>query len=570
MKVKTKDARIKSRLTKSFVFVTVITSIAAVLGIIAMWTMHVQYNSALQNFGFSQGDIGKAMTCLSETRSSLRAAIGYDKQDEIDEAVQNYEDYKQKTKDYIDAIEKYMITDAGRESYDKITESTEAYWSIADEVIQQGAVTDREVSAKAQDRAINEVRPAYDTLYKSMKNLMTVNVDKGTQLEKSLTNLAIVLIIAMIVIIAISAYVSTRLGRRISTEIAKPLKDTSDRLVTFAKGDLDSPFPEVAVKDEIHEMVEVVRGMAINLNDIITDVGYLLAEMASGNFTEDSHVKDKYVGKFELLLTSIEQMSDKMDGTLQQVEDASEQVSAGAGNLAEAAEALADGATDQAGSVEELQATITDITETVEQTAEDLQAAAQNAKQYAQDAGHSREQMEETVKAMERISDSSQKIENIISELEDIASQTNLLSLNASIEAARAGEAGRGFAVVADQIRNLAEQSATSAVSTRALIEGSIHDVEEGNKAVEAVSATLDAVVKGMSAIADTSESLSEQSTNQARAMEQVQLGINQISEVVQSNSAAAEETSATSEELSAQAETLETLVANFQLKSKQ
>lgn len=54
-----------------------------------------------------------------------------------------------------------------------------------------------------------------------------------------------------------------------------------------------------------------------------------------------------------------------------------------------------------------------------------------------------------------------------------------------------------------------------------------------------------------------------------ARAMEQVELGINQISEVVQSNSAAAEETSATSEELSAQAETLETLVANFQLRSK-
>ena len=170
---------------------------------------------------------------------------------------------------------------------------------------------------------------------------------------------------------------------------------------------------------------------------------------------------------------------------------------------------------------------------------------------------------------MQRISESSMKIENIISELEDIASQTNLLSLNASIEAARAGEAGKGFAVVADQIRKLAEQSAASAVSTRELIEGSIHDVEDGNKAVALVSETLDEVIKGINAIADTSKSLSESSQSQATAMEQAEQGVNQISEVVQSNSAMAQETSATSEELSAQAETLDNLVRQFTLREQ-
>lgn len=86
--------------------------------------------------------------------------------------------------------------------------------------------------------------------------------------------------------------------------------------------------------------------------------------------------------------------------------------------------------------------------------------------------------MNDLLMEMEHITEISKEIGNIITDIEDIASQTNLLSLNASIEAARAGEAGKGFAVVADQIGKLAADSAKSAVNTRDLIDKTLVEIE--------------------------------------------------------------------------------------------
>lgn len=262
-------------------------------------------------------------------------------------------------------------------------------------------------------------------------------------------------------------------------------------------------------------------------------------------------------------------MNRQMSSTLHEIEAASEQVSAGSTNMAEGAQALAEGATDQAGSIEELSATFVTITQMVEKTSEGVEESYRKSRECADIADQSSAEMEVMVHAMTRINETSQRIANIVSEIENIASQTNLLSLNASIEAARAGEAGRGFAVVAEEIRQLAEQSAQSAVNTRELIEGALHEVTEGNKAAESVSASIARAVAGMNELADSSKALNEITKEQARAMEQAQEGVSQIAEVVQSNSATAQETSATSEELSAQAVSMNELVARFKLREE-
>ena len=563
------DLKIREKLSKSYMQVIFIASISAIVGIIALLVMTRMYNNALNNYGFSQGDIGKAMTVFADARSDLRGAIGYDEEGIIKELKEDYYVKQDSFNTYLAEIEKSTVTKAGRDMYNQILTDLDGYWELSDEMIELGATTDAASSKEAQDRAAKELKPMYEAVYNDLKDLMIVNVQKGDQIESVLAVMEIIAVIIMIAVIILSILSGRRYGNQIADGIARPLQQMSERLKTFAEGDLDSEFPEHDAKDEVAEMIETARQMADNLNVIISDSGKLLNEMADGNFAIATEHEERYTGKFNDLLVGLRNMNRKVDESLRQVEETAEQVSLGSGNMAEAAQSLAEGATEQAGAVEELQATIADITANVEHTAENLQKSHADARKYADDADHSREQMHAMVEAMQRISESSMKIENIISELEDIASQTNLLSLNASIEAARAGEAGKGFAVVADQIRKLAEQSAASAVSTRELIEGSIHDVEEGNKAVALVSETLDEVIKGINDIADTSKSLSENSQSQATAMEQAEQGVNQISEVVQSNSAMAQETSATSEELSAQAETLDNLVRQFTLREQ-
>ena len=67
--------------------------------------------------------------------------------------------------------------------------------------------------------------------------------------------------------------------------------------------------------------------------------------------------------------------------------------------------------------------------------------------------------------------ESADKISNATDLIAAVASQTSLLSLNASIEAARAGELGRGFGVVASEIQKLSVQANDAVEDIRDMIE---------------------------------------------------------------------------------------------------
>lgn len=348
--------------------------------------------------------------------------------------------------------------------------------------------------------------------------------------------------------------------------VLSPVQGIVDAAHSIAEGNLDVHL-EANNEDEIGILSRTFAEMALNLKRIVTDLKYVLEEMADGNFTVRTKAEDSYIGDFEGVLLSVRKMNRRLSGALNQIDLAADQVSSGSDQMASGAQALSQGSVEQAASVEELAATIAGISEHVQETARNAADARDHSSQSDRETTVCNQQMHEMVAAMDEIGKKSTEIGKIIKTIEDIAFQTNILALNAAVEAARAGVAGKGFAVVADEVRNLAGKSASASKNTSELIQGAVNAVEKGMDIANETAQSLEKVVESSHAISGIVDKIAEAAVEQSTSLEQVTEGMNQISSVVQTNSATAEESAATSEELSSQAQTLRNLVRQFKLR---
>ncbi len=421
--------------------------------------------------------------------------------------------------------------------------------------------------ANKNEEALELFNGTYNDITEKVQDILieigTISGSTANQEYAIASTVGIICVIITIIIFAIALFISVKIRRSLVQIIMEPMSQIELAAENLRNGKLDVDITYES-EDEFGKLANNLRESCHSLHAIVSDAGRLLTEMSEGNFNVNTDIEDQYVGEFESLILAMRNMNRKLNETLHNINMSSDQVAIGSTQLAESAQTLAEGATEQAGAIEELTATIENINESAATTAKEAKEASAKAKQAESDAEKSQADLIELTNAMQRINETSRMIQNIIGEIEDIASQTNLLSLNASIEAARAGDAGRGFGVVADQIGKLADDSAKSAVNTRELLERSLTEIENGNEITQKTVAVINNILETMKSFAESAAKSSETAISQSDMLAQVEKAIEQISEVVQSNSASAEETSATSEELSAQAETLKNLIGQF------
>lgn len=399
------------------------------------------------------------------------------------------------------------------------------------------------------------------------------NVEESYDYEEYITEksyseentICIVVGIISVIISIFSISLMIYFNKILKKMIINPIIELEIAAKSIAEGNLDISI-NYKSKDEIGILAVSLTKVIKLFGNIITDIKYNMEEMADGNFTVHSKCQENYIGSYAPILESISRIKLSMNKTLKHIQESSYKVQSGAQNMSEGAQNLADTTTSQASTIDDLASKAVEFSLQVYEDSKRAKSVNDNMQEVGDNAKMSHEQMNKVVDAMINIINTSKQIEMIIKSIEEIASQTNLLSLNASIEAARAGDAGKGFAVVANEIGKLASESAQAATNTKNLIQISIDEIENGNNIVQNTSVFLNNVLKSIMEIVKSVKEISNSTEHQALTMEEVSKVINQIAIATQENSAIAEESSTVSEELFTQVEGLNTLIGKFKI----
>ncbi|MCR5545321.1 MAG: cache domain-containing protein [Lachnospiraceae bacterium] len=339
-------------------------------------------------------------------------------------------------------------------------------------------------------------------------------------LVKSIVQSLLVMIVLIIIGVAIAIY----MGKRIT----KPIIMVTDQMTRMSNSDFSD-------NEEMKQVLKLKREK--------NEIGQIASAM-------------------EALHKNIRDLMIKICDTTAYVASASEELTASAAQSAEASEMVANSCTSVAGScntqieaveyasdeTKQFVDNMDAFKEAINRTAEMIGSTNEAATRGAEDMTNATNMMEtiknsveNTAEVVENLGEQLKDIESFVDTISEIASQTNLLSLNASIEAARAGQMGKGFAVVASEISKLADESNQAALNITTLISDIMKKSEE---AVDAMRAGAQSVVEGTETVNEAGTtfgnivemvySISEQSERMSEIVDHLSAGTDTIVENIQ------------------------------------
>ena len=369
-----------------------------------------------------------------------------------------------------------------------------------------------------------------------------------TDATAKINELIIVSLIAAVILVVVFMAIAIFVANLIAT----PLKQIADFTGKVSDGKINAKLGAKSHIIEIRQIIVAARKLRESLQDITGGINGGMANLD---------------GDMNSITSSVNLCSDAIGG----VTTAIDGIAKGAMEMAEAIQNTANNMAQVGDEVENIKA----LAENAKSNADDVMKISSVARENLENlitANNTTVAISEDVvvgindtgKAISEISEAA----NVITE---IASQTNLLSLNASIEAARAGEAGRGFAVVAQEIQKLAEQSNTSASEIQVIIANIVEKSNNNTALVEKIQTSINNEGKVLKDVQDsfndvsgcidvTSEAITaihDRAVNLDGAKDSVLDEISTLSSISEENAASCEETTASIQEVNATMESI-------------
>ncbi|WP_408070604.1 methyl-accepting chemotaxis protein [Butyrivibrio sp. JL13D10] len=370
------------------------------------------------------------------------------------------------------------------------------------------------------------------------------------------------IVLGMIAISAVLVIALSIVGYFVANKISIKMRAIADELGQLSQGTLKLNIDETSIarNDEIGLLADGAKTLSEKLGEVIKTTMDMSNELKrSGSDLSDS--------------------ASQASQASNQVSEAVEEISKGAASQAESVETAA-------GDAEEIGNNIDVVTDNVDQLhnyAREMKnscvAAMDALNRLISQSNEVQSSVREIGQTIDSTNESAKEISKFSEAITNIASQTNLLSLNASIEAARAGDAGKGFAVVATEIGQLAVQSSESADEIKKIVEKLVADSEASVEVMQKLNSNfdvqetqLDDTKSNMQSMADNVDNVSESAENISSRIEELNSAkdqlvniISDLSAISEENAASAEETNASMQELNATFSIITEAASNLQ-----